>query len=59
LIGAAQVRSETVVFTCGCFDVLHVALWWKPMVGDHPDDRVEFSASVRALKESKRRTRRQ
>jgi rfaE bifunctional protein nucleotidyltransferase chain/domain len=54
LIGAAQARGETVVFTCGCFDVLHIghvrSLVEARQLGDHLMIGLNSDASVRALK---------
>ena len=54
LVGAAQARGETVVFTCGCFDVLHIghvrSLREARQLGDQLLIGLNSDASVRALK---------
>lgn len=54
LVGAAQARGESVVFTCGCFDVLHIghirSLLEARQLGDHLIIGLNTDASVRALK---------
>jgi rfaE bifunctional protein nucleotidyltransferase chain/domain len=53
-VQACRERGETVVFTCGCFDVLHVghvrSLRAARSLGDHLMIGLNTDASVRALK---------
>ena len=54
LVSAAQARGESVVFTCGCFDVLHIghvrSLLEARQLGDRLMIGLNSDASVRALK---------
>jgi rfaE bifunctional protein nucleotidyltransferase chain/domain len=53
-VQACRERGETVVFTCGCFDVLHVghvrSLLAARALGDHLMIGLNTDTSVRALK---------